>query len=105
MTTPTNGGCMKPNIYLIKSTLVGALGGVLFGFDTAGDTSQNGNLCTLTAAFDRSGFQVLASNLPITRLCRHSAQITSGLPVIQAQSPEAPIDREGGHFYAAVATA
>ena len=26
---------MKPNAYLIKSTLVGALGGVLFGFDTA----------------------------------------------------------------------
>ena len=26
---------MKPNAYLIKSIVVGALGGLLFGFDTA----------------------------------------------------------------------
>jgi FG-GAP repeat len=35
-----------------------------------GDTSRNGNLCTLTKVFDRWGCHALASNLSITRLFR-----------------------------------
>ena len=49
-----------------------------FGFagDTAntrskGDTSRNGNLCTLTKVFDRWGFHALASNTPKWGLHRH----------------------------------
>src|ERR1700722_5761845 len=35
---------MKPNAYLIKSTVVAALGGLLFGFDTAVISGTTGNL-------------------------------------------------------------
>jgi SP family arabinose:H+ symporter-like MFS transporter len=45
----------KPNLYLVKSVLVGALGGLLFGFDTA---VIAGSLRSLRALFALSPLQV-----------------------------------------------
>ena len=45
----------KPNFYLVKSVIVGALGGLLFGFDTA---VIAGSLRSLRALFALSPLQV-----------------------------------------------
>src|ERR1700679_414140 len=78
----SNGRFMRPNFYLVKATVSGALGGLLFGFDTAVIAGAIDAITRLYHLSDTT--QGLAGAINALALHFHLANVPQGITVFIA---------------------